>query len=181
VEYKLLQTQKQLQQYNLKYNHLSFLPDISAYGNYNLNFQNNDISKVYNRSFPNSYAGLLLSIPIFQGGKRVQEVRQARLQIAQIDNNLLDIQNRINTEYQQAMAAYKSNLNYYQSQRENVSLAQEVYDVIQLQYRSGVKSYIEVINSETDLRTAQINLYNALYQLLSSKIDVQQAMGNISY
>jgi len=181
IEYKLLQTQKNLQLYNLKYNQWSFLPDVSAYGNYNLNFQNNSLSKVYNRSFPNSYAGLLLSIPIFQGGKRVQLIKQARLQVAQLDNNLLDIQNRINTEYQQALAAYKSNLTYYLSQRENVTLAQEVYDVIQLQYRSGVKSYIEVINSETDLRTAQINLYNALYQLLSSKIDVQQAMGNISY
>jgi outer membrane protein TolC len=181
IEYKLLQTQKNLQLYNLKYNQWSFLPDVSAYGNYNLNFQNNSLSKVYNRSFPNSYAGLLLSIPIFQGGKRVQLIKQARLQVAQLDNNLLDIRNRINTEYQQALSAYKSNLNYYLSQRENVTLAQEVYDVIQLQYRSGVKSYIEVINSETDLRTAQINLYNALYQLLSSKIDVQQAMGNISY
>jgi len=181
IEYKLLQTQKNLQLYNLKYNQWSFLPDVSAYGNYNLNFQNNSLSKVYNRSFPNSYAGLLLSIPIFQGGKRVQLIKQARLQVAQLDNNLLDIQNRINTEYQVALAAYKSNLTYYLSQRENVTLAQEVYDVIQLQYRSGVKSYIEVINSETDLRTAQINLYNALYQLLSSKIDVQQAMGNISY
>jgi outer membrane protein len=44
-----------------------------------------------------------------------------------------------------------------------------------------VKSYLEVINAETDLRTAQLNFYNALYQLLSSKIDVAQSLGNINY
>ena len=181
IEFQLLQTQRNLQQYNLKYNQWSFLPDVYAFGNYNLNFLNNNFSKIYNRSFPNSYAGLALSIPIFQGGKRFQLVKQARLQIEQVDYTIRNLQNTINAEYQQALAAYKSNLYNYFSQRENVVLAQEVYDVIQLQYRSGIKTYLEVINSETDLRTAQINLYNALYQVLSSKIDVKRSLGNLSY
>lgn len=181
IEYQLLQTQKTLQQYNLKYNQWSFLPDVSLFGNYNLNYLNNSFSKIYNRSFPNSYAGLLFSIPIFQGGRRVQLVKQARLQLLQIDNTIRNLENNINTQYAQALATYKSNLYNYMSQEENAALAQEVYDVIQLQYRSGVKTYIEVINSEADLRTAQINLYNALYQVLASKIDVQQSLGNITY
>lgn len=181
IEYQLLQTQKKLQQYDLKYNQWSFFPEVSLFGNYNLNFYNNNFSKIYNRSFPNSYAGLLLSFPIFQGGKRLQLIRQSRLQLLEVDNTISNLENIINTEYEQALAAYKSHLYNYYSLRENVSLAQEVYDVIQLQYRSGIKSYLEVINAETDLRTAQINLYNALYQVISSKIDVQQALGNIRY
>jgi len=181
IEYQFLQTQKSLLQYNLKYNQWSFLPDVSLFGNYNLNYQNNSFSKVYSKNFPTSYAGLLLSIPIFQGGKRVQEVRQARFQLLQIDNTIVNLQNSINTEYVQALAGYKTNFYNYLSQQENVALAKEVYDIIQLQYRSGVKTYLEVINSETDLRTAQINFYNALYQVLSSKIEVQQSLGNISY
>ena len=72
---------------------------------------------------------------------------------------------------------YKASLSNYLAVKENVLLAQEVYDVIQLQYRSGIKTYLEVITSETDLRTAQINYFNALYQVLSSKIDVQKSLG----
>ncbi len=144
-------------------------------------FLNDNFSKLYNRSFPNSYTGLTLSIPIFQGGKRIQLIKQARLQLEQVDNTIFSLQHNINTEYEQALATYKSNLYNYLSQQENVSLAQEVYDIIQLQYHSGVKAYLEVINSETDLRTAQINLYDALYQVLSSKIDVQKSLGNLSY
>lgn len=181
IEYQILQTQKNLQLFNLRYNQWSFLPDVSAYGNYNLNFLNNNFSKIYSRSFPNSFAGLLFSIPIFQGGKRAQLVKQARLQLLQVDNSKLNLENNIHSGYQEALANYKSNFYNYVSQQENVTLAKEVYDVIQLQYRSGIKTYLEVINSETDLRTAQINLYNALYQVLSSKIDVQQSLGIISY
>ena len=57
-----------------------------------------------------------------------------------------------------------------------MELAKEVYDVIELQYKSGVKTYLEVVAAETDLRTAKINYYDALNRLLSSKIDVQKAM-----
>jgi outer membrane protein len=181
IEIQLLQTQKKLQQYNLQYYKWSFLPNVSAFGNYNLNYLNNQFSKLYSQSFPNSYAGILLSVPIFQGGKRLQQIRQAQLEINQVDNTITGYQNRINTQYQQALAAYKSNLYNYYSLKENVDLANEVYDIITLQYRSGVKTYLEVISAETDLRNAQINYYNALYELLASKIDVEQSLGNITY
>jgi outer membrane protein TolC len=181
IEVQLLETQKKLQQYNLQYYKWSFLPEVSAFGNYNLNFLNNRFSKLYGQSYPNTYAGILLSIPIFQGGKRLQQIKQAELEVSQVDNSIASIRNNINTQYERALANYKSNLYNYNSLKENLSLANEVYDVIRLQYRAGIKTYLEVINAETDLRTAQINYYNALYQLLSSKIDVSQSLGNITY
>jgi outer membrane protein TolC len=181
IEVQLLETQKNLQQYNLQYYKWSFLPDVSAFGNYNLNYLNNQFTKIYNQSYPNSYIGILLSVPIFQGGKRLQQIKQAQFQITQVDNSIISFKNRINTQYQQAMATYKSNLYNFYSLKENLSLANEVYDVIRLQYRSGVKAYLDVITAETDLRTAQINYTNALYQVLSSKIDVEQSLGNIIY
>lgn len=181
VEIQQLETQRKLQQYNLQYYKWSFLPDVYAFGNYNLNFLNNQFSKLYSRGFPNSFAGITLSLPIFQGGKRLQQIRQAEFEITQAENDIKSFQHKVNTQYENALATYKSNLFNYFSLKENLSLANEVYDVIRLQYRSGVKSYLEVINAETDLRTAQINYYNALYQVLSSKIDVAQSLGNIRY
>jgi len=65
--------------------------------------------------------------------------------------------------------------------KDNLLLAQEVYNTIQLQYKSGIKNYLEVITAETDLRSAQVNYTNALYQVLSAKIDLEQALGLISY
>ncbi|HEV2833403.1 MAG TPA: TolC family protein [Hanamia sp.] len=181
IEIQQLETQKKLQQYNLQYYKWSFLPDVYAFGNYNLNFLNNQFSKLYSASYPNSFMGLTLSLPIFQGGKRLQQIKQAQFQIKQADNDIRSFQNNINTQYQNALAAYKGNLSNFFSLKENLSLANEVYEVIRLQYRSGVKAFLEVINAETDLRTAQINYYNALYEVLSSKIDMAQALGNISY
>lgn len=181
IEYQLLQTQYKLQQANLKYNKWSFIPNVSANGAYNFNYQNDEFGKLYNRNFPNSYAGLTVAVPLFQGGKRIQNIRNAELQINLLEADMKDLRNNINAEYSQAMAAYKANLASYLALKENLELAQEVYDVINLQYRSGVKTYLEVVTSETDLRSARINYYNALYLLLSAKIDVQKSLGQINF
>lgn len=181
IEVQQLETQKKLQQYNLQYYKWSFLPDVSAFGNYNLNFLNNQFSKLYNAAYPNSFAGITLTLPIFQGGKRLQQIKEAQFQITQADNNIRSQKNTINSQYQNAIASYKSNLYNFFSLKENLSLANDVYNVIQLQYRSGVKAYLDVITAESDLHTSQINYYNALYQVLSSKIDVEQSLGNIRY
>jgi len=170
IEYQLLETQRRLQEANVQYNRWSYLPSLSANGAYNLNYLNDQFSKLYNNSFPASYAGLTLAFPIFQGGKRKYNLEQSKWQLKRTDLEITNLKNSVNAEYASALAAYKSALVNYLAVRDNVELAQEVYDVINLQYRSGIKTYLEVITSETDLRTAQINYFNALYQVLSSKI-----------
>lgn len=181
IEINLLKTQRNLESYNLLYNKWSYLPVVSAFGYYNLNYLNNNVSKLYNAVYPNSYAGISLTFPIFQGGKRVQQIREARWQLEQVDNSIKSMENSINTEYQQAISTYKSNLDNYYTLKDNMDLAGEVYGIIRLQYRAGVKTYLDVISAETDLRTAEINFYNALYQVLSSKVDVMKSLGTLTY
>jgi outer membrane protein TolC len=98
-----------------------------------------------------------------------------------LDWAIVSLQNSIRAEYAQALASYKGNLANYSALKENVGLANEVYDVIRLQYQQGIKTYLDVIIAESDLRTSQINYYTALYQLLQSKIDVQKALGTLQW
>ncbi|MHA4807717.1 TolC family protein [Flavitalea flava] len=181
IEYQYLLTQKRLQEANLKYNKWSYIPTISAVGAYNLNFLNNQFSKLYSQDFPQSYAGLQLSFPIFQGTKRTQNIRIAELQVTRVDWDLVNLQQSITSQYAQALATYKGYLNDYYVLRENLELARDVFNTIELQYKSGIKTYLELISAETDLRTAQTNYSNALFQVLSNKLDVQKALGSLVY
>jgi outer membrane protein len=181
IEYQQLQTQRRLLEANVKYNKWDFIPSLSANGAYNFNYLNNEFGKLYSQSYPNSYAGLTLAFPIFQGGKRKFNIRLAEWQLKRTDLDIISLRNSVNSEYTTAIANYKSSLSNYQAVKENVLLAQEVYDVINLQYRSGIKTYLEVVNAETDLRTSQINYFNALYQVLTSKIDVQRSLGDVRF
>ena len=179
IEIQQLQTQKVLQEAQISYYRWGFLPSLSAFGNYNAVFQNNNFGDLYSQRFPNSYAGLQLSLPIFQGGRRLQNLRRERLTDQRLDQDILAARNRINTEFEQALATYKSYYTDYLIGQRNLALSKEVYSVVNLQYREGIKTYLDVIVAQTTLRTAQLNYYSALFQVLSSKVDLLRAQGSL--
>lgn len=180
IEYQLLQTQKRLMESNLRYAKWSYLPTLSLGAAYNFNYLSNTFSELYKVNRPNSYVNITLALPLFQGGKRKAEVDQASLQLKRLEWDFDALNLGVNTQYQAALANYKGSLLQFQALKENMELAKEIYDVVNLQYRSGIKTYLEVVTAETDLRQARINYYNALYQVLSSKVDVQKALGQIN-
>lgn len=181
IEYQLLQTQQSLLQSNLRYYRTSYLPTISAVGNFTPSFMSDQFVNMYGSVYPSSFIGVQLTIPLFQGGKRIYNTKNAELQLQRNALDMTFTRSEINTQYQQALANYKGNLAELNAQRENLTLAADVYNTLQLQYNSGIKPYLDVIIAETDLRTAQLNYLNALNQVLSSKLDMQKALGTIQY
>ncbi|MFL5787199.1 MAG: TolC family protein [Flavisolibacter sp.] len=181
IEYQLLQTEKNLLQANLKYYRWGTLPTVSAIGSYNPTFMNDRLGDLYGNVYPSSYIGVQLSIPIFQGGKRLENIHNAELQIKRNQLDLTAFTLQANTQYAQALGTYKGNLAELNSLRENMILAQDVFNTLQLQYNAGVKTYLDVIISETDLREAQLNYLNALYSALAAKLDLQKALGVIQF
>ena len=95
--------------------------------------------------------------------------------------SIADLNNVINEEYIQALAAYKGSLAEYDALKENLALAQDVYNTLRLQYSAGIKTYLDVIIAETDLRSAQLNYLVALNQVLLSKLDMEKALGTVQY
>ncbi|MBK1441471.1 TolC family protein [Parapedobacter sp. ISTM3] len=179
VEFRQIQTVKQLQQLNTQYNKWTFLPSLSAFYNYAWDFRDPQLSGLFNEVFPRSVFGLTLNIPVFQGGRRIHEIRKSQLQETRIDWDIVNLKNQINTQYEMAMATYQANLNDWQVAQRNVALSEEVYNTIKLQYDEGIKTYLDLMTAETDLRTTQINYLNALFAVLAGKLDVQQALGQI--
>lgn len=181
IEYQLLQTQGRLLEANVRYSRWAYLPTVNAIANYNFLYQNNVFGQLYNQTFPNSLIGLSVSLPIFQGGRRIQQTKIAELQVQRLNWDLVALTSAVDAEYAQALSNYKGSLANYLALLANQELAQEVYRVINLQYRSGIKTYLDVTIAEADLRTARLNTFNALYQLLVSKLDVQRALGVIQF
>lgn len=181
IDYRILKAQKDLQDENVRYEKWSFIPSLSAFGAYDLNYQNNNFSELYNRRYPYSYVGATVSFPLFEGGKRLWKVQEQKLTSMRMEQGLVNMENNLSAEYTRAIGSYKGNLANYQAQKENVDMAQEVYDIIRLQYDSGIKTYLDVTTAESDLNTAKINYYNALYMVLASKMDVLRALGEIQY
>ncbi|MDR3697822.1 TolC family protein [Mucilaginibacter sp.] len=181
IEFQLLGTNKSLLDQQVNYYRYSFLPTVSAFYNYNLAYQNNHLSDLFSTSYPSSLVGISLSVPIFTGFYRLNNLHKAKLQEQVLDWQQTDLKSQINVQYTTALANYKGNYYNLLVLQKNVELSRRVYFVVSLQYRQGVVPYLNVITAETNLINSEINYLNALFQVLSNKIDLEKAMGNISY
>lgn len=179
IEFQQLQTQKELLRLNTSYFKFDLAPTLSAFYNYNFIYFDNEYTNLYDQSFPTSAVGLQVSLPIFQGTRRIQNIKIAQLREQSAEFEEESITRAINTQYESALANYKSEYNEYLTLKGNLILAEEVYQVIKLQYDEGIKTYLDLIVAESDLRTAQLNYYNALYMVMSSKLDFERALGVI--
>ncbi|MDR2272385.1 MAG: TolC family protein [Sphingobacterium sp.] len=179
IEFQQLQTSKKIQELNTQYYKWTYLPNVSVFYNYAFNYRNNSFGKLYNDNIPSSVAGLNLSLPIFQGFKRKHQINKSKLQEERIDWDIKNLENTVNTEYSLAKATYNANLSDWKTAQENVELSKEVYETIKLQYDEGIKTYLDLMTAENDLKITQFNYLNALYALLASKLDVQKAVGAI--
>jgi outer membrane protein TolC len=180
IEYQLLQTNKILQHQVTDYYKASYLPTLSAFFNYNFEFENNNLAALYSNIYPYSFIGLSLNLPVFTGFYRSSNIKRSKLQEQLLDWDQTELGSQIYTEYTTALAAYKGNLYNLYSLQDNVALAKNVYDIVTLQYQQGVVPYLNVITAESNLISSQIGYLNALYSVLSSKIDLQKSMGYIN-
>lgn len=181
IEYSLLETQKKLNELDLKRYKSLYLPTLSAFGNTSESFQSNSFSDLFDRSFPTTVIGLRLAVPIISGGMKIYQVRNAKLEILKTQNNLNNLKNGINLEVEQAQTTYMNGLKSLENQKRNMELAQEVLRVTKIKYEQGVGSSIEVTTAETSLKESQNNYINALYDLLINKVNMDKALGRINY
>jgi outer membrane protein TolC len=178
IEYQQLQTTKKLQEQDIQYYRSQFLPALTAFYNYVYEYENNSFSQLFNQAYPYSYMGARVSIPLFTGLRWHENVQKAKLQMQKTDWQITDLKSRIYSEYTSSLATYKSNLYNLNILRDNMTMARDVYGVVSLQYKEGLIAYLNVITAESNLISSQISFLNALFQVLSSKVDLEKAMGN---
>lgn len=181
VEYSLLQTQKKLNELNLKRYKSEFLPSIVAFGSTSGNYQNNSFSKLFNQQYPTTLVGLKVSLPLISGGQRLYKVKNARLEVQKSANDLATLKNGLNLDIARSKTSYFNSLQSLENQKRNMALSQEVLRISKVKYEQGVGSSLEVTAAETSLKESQNNYINALYESLVYKVDLDKALGKIVY
>jgi outer membrane protein len=181
IEFGLLQTQKRLNELDLKRYKSQFLPSLAAFGSFSRSYQNNSFDNLYNTYFPTSLVGMRVTLPLFTSGQRLFRVKMAKLNVQKSENDLNNLKNGINLEITQAKTSYLNGVQSLDNQQRNMELSQEVLRVSKIKYEQGVGSSLEVTTAETALKEAQNNYIKALYDLLISKVNLDKALGKIAY
>lgn len=174
--YQVLKLGKGLNELNVKLNRAGYYPSLVGFAAYQQIAQGDNLFKdpIWT---PNSYAGLSLKIPIFDGLEKKAKVSRARLDLANISNQQIELERAITLEVQNARTNYKSALESWENQKRNVDLAEKIYETTQIKYREGIGSSIEISQAEQSLFESQSNFINARYDLLVAKMALNKALG----
>ncbi|HRJ30486.1 MAG TPA: TolC family protein [Cyclobacteriaceae bacterium] len=190
-DYQVLEANKKLQSLNVKNNIALGMPVLSAYANLGYSTQSPNIGGLFQTNtnisdngmvgpdkwYSYSSYGLSLRVPIFSGLQRSYKVQQEKLALQQIENGERQLKSSIDLEIKQALSSYTSNVEMLNAQKQNAALAARVASVTKIKYTEGVGSNFEVVEAETTLRESQVNYYNALFDALLAKVDLEKAFG----
>ena len=179
IEYNLLQTNLKLNQLDVKSKKAAFMPTLNANGGLSTIYQENQWKYLYRHTYPYSYIGLSLNVPIFSGGQRLNQMRESQVNVQKAQNDLENAKNGLNLEVSQSRITYVNSLRSLDNQKQNQQLAQEVLRVSKIKYQQGVGSSIEVTQAQTALDAADNQYIQSLYDALISKVDLNKALGRI--
>lgn len=87
-------------------------------------------------------------------------------------------ENQLTLEYEQAKSNYVYALDNYNNQKENVEISKRIRDKERIKYAEGMSSSLDLTQIENQYLQTQQNYMQALLNLMTSKEDLEQALGN---
>ena len=177
-EYQYAELGKKLNEYNIRRYKLTYFPTVALASNYTY-LRQADKFGFGSGWNPSSQIGLRISVPIFDGFARSARIQKARLELEQTNNRIENLKQDIDREVQQAINNYTNALATLDNQKRNMDLAEKVYGQTKKKYEIGTGSSTEINNADAELRIAQTNYINALYDAIIAKIDFLKATGKL--
>ncbi len=179
IEFSQLETDKNLAFLEMKNNKAQYLPKFYASFIYGWNTAASGTDRLFNanRWLDFGAIGITVSVPIFDGFSQSNKIQQNKLQIGQIESQMTYLKKNIDLEIEQSQINLTSQLEMLDVRKQNLSLAQEVYDITKIKYQEGVGSNLEVINADASLKEAQTNYMNTLFEAITSQIELKKALG----
>lgn len=173
-DYRLLKENTELTRKQIALTGWTNGPTLSVYHQFNArhNFSN---EATMNMTPPNMI-GAQLNIPIFGFGKNYAAIKDARLAYKKQLNTLEDTELSLNVQYHQLCYNLRSAIDKYEIQKQNVSVAQRVFDNIAKKYEYGVASSLDVTNSGTNLISAQSSYVQSLLEIINAQISLEQLL-----
>ena len=182
-EIKLLNTVEKLQRLDLKRNQLQYIPTIAAYWNYSRNAQRREFDIFKSGSaypwFPNSIAGVNINVPLWSSGARKNKILQSKITLEKAANTTEFVKQSIDFEIEQSKISYRNAILDMDAQKQNMELAESVYNTTKKKYEQGLGSSFDVLQTDQSFEDAQSNYFQAMYDAVIAKITYYRSLGKL--
>ena len=175
-----INTQKiRLQEIDVQRKKSAFVPTLSGYARYGALSYGATFGTAFDRWFGYSTIGLRLNVPIFSGFRRDAQLKQTQLTLLNAKQNFIINNNTLQLQYMNAATQLMKSYGDVTNNKENLDLAEEVFEITNLQYQKGMGTLTELLNAEYSLKEAQNNYITSILNLLGSTLNNERAKGTL--
>ena len=174
---KQLAIQAEMLAETIKLQKYANIPSLALGFNFSMNAMTNDFNFSEYRWTPYSYVGVSLQIPIFAGGKRYNQIRQAKTQYQQVQLQTMDTERQLKIAIRQFLTTMETNMKSYYAAQDAVAAAQKGYDIAEKAYQVGRSTLIELNDAQLGLTQAKLAESQAIYNFVSAKAQLEQTLG----
>lgn len=179
-EYIQIQKGMELQDINRESISRSNWPSLRAFANATETLARNELFDSNLAGWlPSAVLGLNLNVPIYDGGLRKAQIERSKLASEKTQIELNNFERAISLQVANARLQYINAKSTVESSENSLALAEKIFNKTQIKFREGVGSSIELTQAEGALFNEQSNYINALYDLLSAKVDLDIALGKL--
>lgn len=164
--------------HTIKMQKYAYIPTLSAAFSFSINAMTNDFKFSQYQWTPYSYVGVNLSIPVFSGGKRYNDVRQAKTQAAQLRLQTMDTERNLKISIRQSLVTMETSMKTYQAAKAAVASARKGYSIASKTYQVGKNTLLELNDARLALTQAELGASQAVYDYLVAKSILEQTLGH---
>lgn len=162
---------------SIKAQQYAYIPTLALAFNYSYNAMTNDFNFKEYRWTPYSYVGVSLSIPIFSGGKRLNQVRQARNSYEQMRLQMISTERNLKISIRQSLNTMETNVKSYDAAKDAVASAEKAYSIAEKSYEVGRATLTDLNDAQLALTQARLAESQAVYNFIVAKTQLEQTLG----
>ncbi len=162
---------------SIKAQQYAYIPTLALAFNYSYNAMTNDFNFKEYRWTPYSYVGVSLSIPIFSGGKRLNQVRQSRNSYEQMRLQMTSTERNLKISIRQSLNTMETNVKSYDAARDAVASAEKAYSIAEKSYEVGRATLTDLNDAQLALTQARLAESQAVYNFIVAKTQLEQTLG----
>jgi outer membrane protein TolC len=183
IDYRISENKAEAARIYVKLEKSKALPSLTGFVNYG--FQGYSDSFTFfsedQEYFRQSILGISLQIPIFSSGLRGAKTQQKKIEYDQALLQLKETENMVRLEINSAKNDYEYSLENYQTQKQNLQLAERIENKNQIKFFEGLASSFELSEAQRQLYAAQQDLLQSMLDVITTKVALENLLDTSKY
>ena len=179
-EYEVIEKGIEINELDYLRNRATYLPTVRAFGSFQRSLQRENLFDSDEAGWiPTSLAGLSINIPIYDGGNKRSKIEKTKIRAQKLMLQKEEFQSGVRMQVSNSYISLINAFNTLENTRSSLEMNESIYERVNIKFREGVGSSVEVTQAESSLYQAQADYINAIYDVVNAKTDLDIALGEL--